>query len=110
MRRPSYDQSSCARIGGRIFSDVTDVEVQPGRPRKLCRNGFAYEGRAPQAEGFSQRVWRFRRGRFRVKRHRLILDWSRSSEGAQPVTRPAMTLGTPLARFAPLGYHPAARG
>jgi hypothetical protein len=53
MRWPSYDQSSSARLGGRICSDIADVEVQRRRPRKLCRNSFAYAGRTPQAEGFS---------------------------------------------------------
>ena len=67
MRWPSYDQSSSARIGGRICSDVTDVEVQRGCPRQLCRNSFAYAGRTSQAEGFSQRVWRLRRSRGGVR-------------------------------------------
>ena len=70
MRWPSYDQSSSARVGGRICSDVTDFEVQAGCPRQLCRNSFAYAGQTPQAEGFSQRVWRIRQSRSRIRRTR----------------------------------------
>ena len=68
VRWPSYDQSSSARIGGRICSDVTDIEVQRGSPRQLCRNSFADAGRTPQAEGFSQRAWRLRRSRAGIRR------------------------------------------
>jgi hypothetical protein len=70
MRWPSYDQSSSARIGGRVCGDVTDVEVHCRCPRQLCRNSFAYARRTSQAEGFSQRVWRLRRSRAGVRRAR----------------------------------------
>ena len=61
MRWPPYDQSSYARIGGRICDDITDVEIPRGCLRQLCRNGFANARRTSQAEGFSQRVWWLRR-------------------------------------------------
>ena len=67
MRWPSHEQSSYDRIGGCIYSDVTHLEVQPGCAHQLCRHSFAYAGRAPQAEGFSQRVWRLRRRRAGVR-------------------------------------------
>src|SRR5262249_34217669 len=56
-------QSSHDWIGGCICSDVTHREVQPRFAHQLCRYSFAYAGRTPQAEGFSQRVWRLRRKR-----------------------------------------------
>src|SRR6478752_3375959 len=61
MRWPSHDQSSYDRIGGCICSEVAHFEVQPGCAHQLCRHSFTYAGRTPQAEGFSQRVWRLRR-------------------------------------------------
>jgi hypothetical protein len=61
MRWTRYGQSSSTGIGGRICSDATDTEICTRGTRQLCRNGFADAGRAPQAKGFSQRVWRFRR-------------------------------------------------
>src|SRR5262249_55440117 len=68
MRWPSHDQSSYDRIGGCICSDVTHLEVQRGCPHQLCRHSFTYAGRTPQAEGFSQRVWRLRRSPARVRK------------------------------------------
>jgi hypothetical protein len=67
MRWPSHDQSSYDRVGGCICSDVTHLEVQRGCAHQLCRHSFAYAGRTPQAEGFSQRVWRLRRRRAGVR-------------------------------------------
>ena len=66
MRWPPHDQSSYDRVGGCIRSDFTHLEVQRGCPHQLCRNSFAYAGRTPQAERFSQRVWRLRRSHARV--------------------------------------------
>ena len=63
MRRPSHEQSSDDRIGGRICSDGTDLEVPRGSAHQLCRNGFANAGWTSEVEGFSQRVWRLRRKR-----------------------------------------------
>jgi hypothetical protein len=60
MRRSSHDQSSTARIGGRICCNATDTEVYCRCPRQLCRNSFADAGRTYQAKGFSQRVRRLR--------------------------------------------------
>src|SRR6476661_6088624 len=56
MTNHSYD-----RIGGCICSEVAHLEVQPGCAHQLCRHSFTYAGRTPQAEGFSQRLWRLRR-------------------------------------------------
>ncbi len=67
MRWPSHEQSSYDRIGGCIRSDFTHFEVQRGCAHQLRRNSLANAGRTPQAEGFSQRVWRLRRGRAGVR-------------------------------------------
>ena len=56
MRRPSYDKSSSARIGGRLCSDVTDVEIQSSCSRQLCRNSFPIRDGVSQTEGFSKEL------------------------------------------------------
>src|SRR5450759_4452652 len=106
MRWPSYDQSSSARIDGRICSDVTDVEVQRWCPRQLCRNSFAYAGRTSQAERFSQRVWRLRRCRGGVRsmsaigtkrtctNQRLMSAFGGKTDIGEPVSYTHLTLPT----------------
>ena len=48
------------------------LEVQRGCAHQLCRHSFAYAGRTPQAEGFSQRVWRLRRSHARVRKRDAV--------------------------------------
>jgi hypothetical protein len=72
----------CKKCGGHLMNNhptiglvdvcsyVTHLEVQRGFSYQLCRYSFAYAGRTPQAEGFSQRVWRLGRMRAGVTEHR----------------------------------------
>src|SRR5208282_6563769 len=60
MRRALDEQTSFAGTGGRLCGDVTDADVHAGRPRELRGDGSADAGRTPQAQGFSEGVWRLR--------------------------------------------------
>jgi hypothetical protein len=57
----------CRKCGGHLMTNHPPLGLVDVFPRKLCRNCFVYARRAPQAEGFSQRVWRLRRSRAGVR-------------------------------------------
>src|SRR5262245_59805414 len=85
MRWPSHEQSPYDRNGGCICSNGTHLEVQRGCAHQLYRNSFAYAGRTPQAEGFSQRVWRLRRRRAGVTRRQKHAT-AQAALQAQPIS------------------------